>query len=398
VGTLLASYTYTLDASGHRTSVTELNSRQHAYTYDALYRLTNEKIVAGVADPGSLGGTIAYTLDKVGNRLARNSSVPSVPSASHAYDTDDHLTSDTYDANGNTKIGTPSNGATLTNGDIYDFENRLIRRSSTLNSQPSTIDLTYDCDGHRVSETVGAQTVSYLVDELNPTGYAQVVEERVNGTLARTYAYGHSLLSQTQNSLSGWTTTYYAFDGHGSTRLLTDSLGAITDTYAYDAFGIELARTSTNATPTFNRYRYVGEQHDDDLGLIYLRARYMNPASGRFWSTDNYEGNAKDPMTLHKYLYADADPIGHIDPTGNFSLLEAMTAFTTQALLVRALVGAAIGAVDAALSGRNILLGAALGAVVGMAGPAIPWQIGLPLAAAGIVQAASEGDWSTLAC
>lgn len=85
------------------------------------------------------------------------------------------------------------------------------------------------------------------------------------------------------------------------------------------------------------------------------------------------------------------------DPSGRFTLLEAMTAFTTQALLVRALVGAAIGMVDSALSGRNILMGAAFGAMMGMAGPAIPWQLGLPIAASGLVQAANEGDWDTLA-
>jgi len=101
VGTLLASYTYTLDGSGHRTSVTELNGRRHDYAYDALYRLTNEAITAGTGDP-ALGGNIAYTLDKVGNRLTRSSSVSAVPSASSSFDANDHLASDTYDANGNT--------------------------------------------------------------------------------------------------------------------------------------------------------------------------------------------------------------------------------------------------------------------------------------------------------
>jgi RHS repeat-associated protein len=217
------------------------------------------------------------------------------------------LASDTYDANGNTKLGTPANGATLNSGDLYDFENRLIRRSSTLAAQASMIDVLYDADGNRVSEKVGAQTVSFLVDPENPTGYAQVVEERVNGMLVRTYTYGHALLSQTQASLATWVTTFYSADGHGSTRLLTDGSGAITDTYAYEAFGTQLSHTTTSAQPTFNRYRYTGEQFDDDLGLYYLRARYLNPDSGRFWSMDSYEGRGRDPLSLHKYLYANAN-------------------------------------------------------------------------------------------
>jgi RHS repeat-associated protein len=236
-----------------------------------------------------------------------------------------------YDANGNTKLGTPAKGATLNSGDLYDFENRLIRRSSTLAAQSSAIDVLYDADGNRVKETVGAQTVSFLVDPENPTGYAQVVEERVNGTLVRTYTYGHALLSQTQAGLPAWVTTYYSADGHGSTRLLTDSAGAITDTYAYEAFGTQLSHTSTNAQPTFNRYRYTGEQFDEDLGLYFLRARYLNPDSGRFWSMDSYEGGKSDPRSLHKYLYANANPVMGRDPSGYMELVELEAAETADA-------------------------------------------------------------------
>jgi RHS repeat-associated protein len=61
------------------------------------------------------------------------------------------------------------------------------------------------------------------------------------------------------------------------------------------------------ATP--NDYLYGGEQFDANLGFYYLRTRYMNPESGRFFSADSFAGNADDPVSLHKYLYADADPI-----------------------------------------------------------------------------------------
>jgi RHS repeat-associated protein len=61
---------------------------------------------------------------------------------------------------------------------------------------------------------------------------------------------------------------------------------------------------------------YRGEQYDADLGLYYLRARYYNPATGRFLSRDPEDGQALDPKTLHKYLYAGADPVNAMDPTG----------------------------------------------------------------------------------
>jgi RHS repeat-associated protein len=59
-----------------------------------------------------------------------------------------------------------------------------------------------------------------------------------------------------------------------------------------------------------------GEQYDSDLSLYYLRARYYNPNTGRFMSRDPERGNRKDPASLHKYLYANGDPINGFDPTG----------------------------------------------------------------------------------
>ena len=67
---------------------------------------------------------------------------------------------------------------------------------------------------------------------------------------------------------------------------------------------------------------YRGEQYDPDLGLYYLRARYYNPATGRFVSQDPENGIATDPETLHKYLFAGGDPVNKIDPSGREALAE----------------------------------------------------------------------------
>ena len=68
---------------------------------------------------------------------------------------------------------------------------------------------------------------------------------------------------------------------------------------------------------------YRGEQYDQDLGLYYLRARYYNPATGRFMSRDPLDGQLKDPKSLHKYLYAEGDSVDAIDPTGRGALLQS---------------------------------------------------------------------------
>ncbi|HMG75196.1 MAG TPA: PKD domain-containing protein [Pyrinomonadaceae bacterium] len=291
----LASYSYTLGAAGNRTAVTELSGRTVNYTYDDLYRLTSESITN---DPHSVNGAVSYSYDPVGNRLNRNSTLPQVSSQVLTYDANNRLSSDSYDNNGNT---TSADG----NSYLYDFENHLTSENG------GSVSYVYDGDGNRASKTAGGVTTNYLSDSNSPTGYPQVVEEIQGGSVIKSFGYGHSLISQ---QIVGGSLSFYQYDGHGSVRLLTNASGAITDTYDYDAFGNLINRTGS--TP--NDYLYNGEQFDANIGFYYLRARYLNPAAGRFLSMDSFEGDLADPISLHKYLYANADPVDKTDPSGKF--------------------------------------------------------------------------------
>ncbi len=346
----LAGYSYTLGAAGNRTAVTELGGRTDNYTYDALYRLTGESIAN---DPQGVNGSITYSYDAVGNRLNRTSSVGPVPSQSSSYDVNDRLASESYDNNGNT---TTANG----NSYVYDFENHL----TSLND--GSVTYVYDGDGNRVAKTVGGVTTNYLVDTNNPTGYAQVVEELHAGSVVKSFTYGHELISQ---RIVGGSLSFYGYDGHGSVRLLTDANGTVTDTYDYDAFGNLISRTGT----TSNDYLYSGEQFDEDLGFYYLRARYLNPSSGRFWTQDSFAGSRYDPISLHKYLYADADPVNRLDPSGQFSLLDTVITSTT----IGAVSGFGLGFLTGGLQGavRGAFHGALLGALIPLTGAGVGYAL-----------------------
>lgn len=124
-------------------------------------------------------------------------------------------------------------------------------------------------------------------------------------------------------------TSTYHNDGIGSTRELTDTAGNITDTYTYRAFGGLEARTGITA----NNYLFTGEQFDPNLGFYYLRARYFDPEQGRLLSMDDFAGNIFEPATLHKYLYAHADPVNNLDPSGNITLGGTLSAIGTVARL-----------------------------------------------------------------
>jgi RHS repeat-associated protein len=63
-------------------------------------------------------------------------------------------------------------------------------------------------------------------------------------------------------------------------------------------------------------FLYSGEQFDSKIGQQYLRARYYDPATGRFNRLDPFFGNLNDPQSLHKYLYTYADPVNMADYVG----------------------------------------------------------------------------------
>ncbi|MCU0771579.1 MAG: hypothetical protein MUE94_07395 [Verrucomicrobia bacterium] len=180
---ILNSFAYKLAPAGNRTNLSETiggNNRIFTWQYDALYRLTNETIT-GTAP----AGTISYLYDAVGNRTNRTSSVSGITNQTFAYTVNDRLTTDGYDANGNTTNSTA-------NTYRYDVENRLT--NAVVGG--TTITYVYDGDGNRVRKIVGTATNTYLVCRQNLTGYAQVLEETVNGSLSKVYAYGLDLIAQ----------------------------------------------------------------------------------------------------------------------------------------------------------------------------------------------------------
>jgi len=56
---------------------------------------------------------------------------------------------------------------------------------------------------------------------------------------------------------------------------------------------------------------------DAESGLLYLRARYYDPAIGRFISADPYLGRMAEPVTQNRYIYVHNNPLLYSDPSGN---------------------------------------------------------------------------------
>ena len=259
----------------------------------------------------------SYTYDAVGNR---ESATENGVTTTYLYDSNDRMLSSTQ-SGVLTTYGYDDNGSMLSkasNGDdttfAYDARNKLISAIQNQGgSAISNVTFEYDIDGNRTQKTDNGNITNFVVDRNQR--YAQVVHETDDQNATQvTYTHGDDLISQDRSA----SVNYYNYDGLGSTRSLTDSAGVITDTVDYNAYGSILHQTGT----TTNRYLYTGEQFDAALDNYYLRARYYDPTVGRFTQMDTFAGFEKDPITLHKYLYGNANPINGIDPSGKFTLMD----------------------------------------------------------------------------
>ncbi len=224
-----------------------------------------------------------YTYDAVGNRETLNATT-------YTYDDADQMTSAGgvaygYDLNGNQT----SRGAT----DTFDYEHENRLTQSVIGGVTSSS--TYNGDGLRMSHTVSGQTTSYTWDVA--AGLPVVLQDGTN-----TYVYGLDLISATDGSA---VQTYFLYDGLGSVTDLTDGSGNSVDGYTYDAFGAIRSQSGSSD----NYWLFTGEQQDSDEGLYYLRARYYDPATGRFLTHDPVpSGNL--------YSYVANNPVNLTDPTG----------------------------------------------------------------------------------
>ena len=142
--------------------------------------------------------------------------------------------------------------------------------------------------------------------------------EARQGVSVTTYLYG--LLGPLAEELPSGQRLYYGQDALGSVRFLMDGTGDVVNRYEYDPYGVHYYAESASVDPAF---RFSGEQWDAGSGLYYLRARYYDPAQGRFLTRDPFAGVLNLPQTLNPYAYATNNPVNLTDPSGLDPLDEA---------------------------------------------------------------------------
>lgn len=287
-GSAINTFEYEYDSNGNATKEIR-NGAVTTYSYDDLDRL--------ISVTYSDGSTVAYEYDTLNNRTKETYSNGDVKD--YVYDKKYQLqeiklngqTTDTFTYN--------ESGAVVTHNDktyTYDEWDRM----SGYSDGTDTYTYKYDANGIRTQKN----DKQYIIDINN-----NVVAETDNtGAITDEILWGHQPLARKVNG--SW--YYYIYNAHGDVVGLVNDSGTVVNTYEYTPWGEIRNETETVDNPI----KYAGEYYDDELDMIYLRARYYNPQIGRFTSLDIEEGEIASPLDMNRYVYCKNNPVKYVDPSG----------------------------------------------------------------------------------
>jgi RHS repeat-associated protein len=160
----------------------------------------------------------------------------------------------------------------------------------------------YDGDGLRMSKAIGTVGTAFAWDQ---SGALPLLIAA--GTMYYVYGPGGVPIEQVDTSTASTAVSYLLVDQSASVRLITGPTGTVTGTYTYGPYG---AVTSHSGSATAS-LQYDGQYTDAESGLVYLQARYYNPASGQFLALDPIVNLTQTP-----YSYASDNPTNNADPSG----------------------------------------------------------------------------------
>jgi RHS repeat-associated protein len=332
-------FTYDADADLTATAFPTGTSNEDTYAYDATDAMSEVKMAKGAETLASLvyarnkNGQVnkattvglpgealpAFNYDK-NSRLTKGANIPykydqannptTIGANAYKYDIADQLEKSevaltkapvatySYDEIGERTKTTPASGSATTYG--YNQANNVTSVERPAGEKAEIKDTyAYNGDGIRTSQTISG-TTTYLA--WDPAEKLPLVLNDGNSN----YIYGPVGLPIVQMS-NAEAVLYLHHDQQGSTRLLTNATGENVGVTTYDAYGNVLKHEGASTSA----FGYDGQYTDADTGLIYLRARYYDPATGQFVSVD-----PRQEQTEEAYGYASDDPINLADQSG----------------------------------------------------------------------------------
>ena len=165
---------------------------------------------------------------------------------------------------------------------------------------PSTsVSYTSDARNLRQSRTVGAVTQQFTWSSVGALPL-------LLGDGEHSFLFGPSSTPLAQIDDTTGQAQYLHSDLLGTPRLVTDQAGEVAGTVSFDAFGSRTTHTGVQSV-----FGFTGNLVDALTGLLYLRARDYDPATGQFLTVDPAVDTTRQP-----YAYTGNNPVQRTDPSG----------------------------------------------------------------------------------
>lgn len=380
------------DAAGQPTlktirSLTGTVGGTRGYTYDAVGRPLTDTVKNTA---GTVTASLVYTWDKVGNLLSQTSGGQLVGAhqSTYQYDQDNRLVRATnvtagtgtdyeWDGAGNRTAVTQWTGALHAQAALdtssYDPRNRILSTTGTHGTtqyawtardtlastavtppggSTSTTVTSFDAFDRLISD--GTRAYQYdaldrlfsasgmLTPNLSPR-YSGLGREPVrDGQFTYARSVDGSLLSMLPSG--GGSASLLMSNVHNDVVAGTSpTTAAVTDSRDYDAFGAVTAGAGSHAN--------VGFQGSltDATGRVLAQARWYDTTAGRFVSRDSAQPPTGSAAAFNRYLYANANPVSRVDPTGHDSTSDGpginwdLVTITLETVSIESLLATATG-------------------------------------------------------
>jgi RHS repeat-associated protein len=347
-------FTGTTDRSLRQATQNWLTSISATYSYDNYNRLTQS------AGSGTGSSTYGYTYDGDGNMIRET--VGFVP-FTYTYSPSDSLCWGLIGASSNSCLSPPSGANTYTydnngnqtgssSGEAISYNSVNQSTSMTSPSGGTAVSMAYTGTDSTERTTAGPTTIAnsiFGVAESTTSGTNTFFTRNANGRL--------------DHITIGGTVYFPYYDGAGSLAGLFDTSGNTAGTYTYDPYGGTTVTSGSVALS--NPFRFKGG-YQDSTGFYKFGTRYYNSTTASWTQADANQGTIQNPRTVNKFVYAGADPVNNVDPTGKFSLGDALSSVGSA---VTGAIGVSVS--DVANFAYNALACGIAGAAVGFAGAAV---------------------------
>jgi RHS repeat-associated protein len=263
-------------------------TRNTTFVYDDIGNFRSRTVMEDASED------VTYSYDQINN--AGIHAITAINGAQYFYDGKGKQTAGPGRSVGYTAFALPSSVTTSAGATTfgYDAAQRRIFKRSANGDESITLDGLYE---RRTGNS--GNTINHIMTVPGLDGPAfQIVWSEKGGTDRTLYLLGDHL---------------------GSVDTVSDAGGNV-EHLKYDPFGQRVQPTRLDLVASGDmfgeRSGFTGHEHDDDLGLINMRGRVYDPASGRFLTVDPLVPDPSRGQSFNRYSYVDNNPVSISDPSG----------------------------------------------------------------------------------